>query len=203
MLKANLYKKLYNGELNIEFELGKEVLAIQGKSGVGKTTLLECLSGLKSPDEGHISLNNRVMFCSDEKINIKTKDRNVGYVFQNYALFPHMTVKQNIDFAMKYGMMKKEKLDKLMEALKVNHLNDRYPSHISGGEKQRVAFVRSLAASPDLLLLDEPFSALDEETKALVYDEFLSIKKELEIGVILVTHNPQEAQYLGDKILEI
>lgn len=203
MLKANLYKKLYNGELNIEFELGKEVLAIQGKSGVGKTTLLECLSGLKSPDEGYISLNDRVMFCSRKNINIKTKDRNVGYVFQNYALFPHMTVKQNIEFGMKYGSMNREKLDKLLEVLKINHLNKRYPFQISGGEKQRVAFIRSVASSPKLLLLDEPFSALDEETKAVVYEEFLNMKKELDMGMILVTHNPYEAQCLGDKILKI
>lgn len=204
MLEIKISKKMYNGNLDIEFELGKEVLAIQGRSGSGKTTILECISGLKEPDHGKIAVNNNLFYCSEKKINVKTRFRNISYLFQNYALFPHMTVEKNIEFGMKAKKIENNLyVDYLMKKLKIDHLKTRYPDKISGGEKQRVALVRALAVKPDLLLLDEPFSALDEETKKIVYDEFLKMKEELNMGIILVSHNQNEVELLGDRILKI
>lgn len=204
MLEVKLFKKMYNSDLDIEFSVGKEVLAIEGSSGAGKTTILECISGLKEPDSGKISINDNSIYCSENNINTKTRNRNIGYVFQNYALFPHMTVKDNISFGMKCrGVKNQAYVDYLMDTLRIGHLKSRYPFQISGGEKQRVALIRALATKPDVLLLDEPFSALDQNTKKIVYDEFLKLKEDLNMSVILVTHNPYESEVLGDKILRI
>ena len=204
MLEVKLSKEMYNSNLNIEFSVGKEVLAIQGSSGAGKTTLLECISGLREPDSGKISINENLIYCSENKINTETRNRNIGYVFQNYALFPHMSVKENISFGMKCrGIKNADYIGYLMETLKIKHLEKRYPSQISGGEKQRVALIRALATKPDVLLLDEPFSALDQGTKKIVYDEFLKLKEYFDMSIILVTHNPYEAEILGDKRLII
>ena len=144
------------------------------------------------------------MYSSDEKINIKPKDRHIGYVFQNYALFPNMKVKDNILF----GVNKKDKnsikyaMD-LSERMKIEHLLERYPSDISGGEKQRVAFARALAVKPKILLMDEPFSALDEDLKQRLYQDFLEFKSNEKIPMILITHNNTEAKMLSDEIIYV
>ncbi len=204
MLEVKLFKKMYNSDLEIEFSVGQEVLAVQGSSGAGKTTLLECISGLKKPDSGRISINENLVYCSENNIDTETRNRKIGYVFQNYALFPHMNVRKNISFGMGCrGVEDLEYMEYLMETLKIKHLEKRYPSQISGGEKQRVALARAIVTKPDILLLDEPFSALDHDTKKIVYDEFLKLKKTLDMSMILVTHNPYEADILGDKILRI
>jgi molybdate transport system ATP-binding protein len=204
MLRVKLFKEMYNSSLDIDFSVGKEVLAIQGASGAGKTTLLECISGLQIPDRGKISIRGNLVFSSDATINTKARHRKIGYVFQNYALFPHMNVKDNIFFGMKCrGIENTNYVKYLMKTLKIQHLEKRFPGQISGGEKQRVALVRALATKPEVLLLDEPFSALDQDTKNIVYEEFLKLKKSFDMSIILVTHNPYEAETLGDRILRI
>lgn len=204
MLRVKLFKEMYNSSLDIDFSVGKEVLAIQGASGAGKTTLLECISGLQIPDRGQISIRGNLVFSSDATINTKARHRKVGYVFQNYALFPHMNVRENIFFGMRCrGVESTDYVNHLMKTLKIQHLEKRYPGQISGGEKQRVALVRALATKPEVLLLDEPFSALDQDTKDIVYEEFLKLKKSFDMSIILVTHNSYEAETLGDRILKI
>lgn len=204
LLEVSIKKKLAFFDLNISFTLKKGLLAVQGFSGSGKTTTLDCISGIKTPDSGYIKLNDKYMYSSDEKINIKPKDRHIGYVFQNYALFPNMKVKDNILF----GVNKKDKnsikyaMD-LSERMKIEHLLDRYPSDISGGEKQRVAFARALAVKPKILLMDEPFSALDEDLKQRLYQDFLEIKSNEKIPMILITHNNTEAKILSDEIIYV
>ena len=204
LLEVSIKKKLAFFDLNISFTLKKGLLAVQGFSGSGKTTTLDCISGIKTPDSGYIKLNDKYMYSSDEKINIKPKDRHIGYVFQNYALFPNMKVKDNIPF----GVNKKDKnsikyaMD-LSERMKIEHLLDRYPSDISGGEKQRVAFARALAVKPKILLMDEPFSALDEDLKQRLYQDFLEIKSNEKIPMILITHNNTEAKILSDEIIYV
>lgn len=204
LLEVSIKKKLAFFDLNISFTLKKGLLAVQGFSGSGKTTTLDCISGIKTPDSGYIKLNDKYMYNSDEKINIKPKNRHIGYVFQNYALFPNMKVKENILF----GVDKKNKdnveyaMD-LSERMKIEHLLDRYPSDISGGEKQRVAFARALAVKPKILLMDEPFSALDEDLKQRLYQDFLEIKSNEKIPMILITHNNTEAKMLSDEIIYV
>ncbi|MBF1050701.1 MAG: ATP-binding cassette domain-containing protein [Peptostreptococcaceae bacterium] len=204
MLDVDIQKKLEFFELDIKFTVGNGLLAIQGMSGSGKTTILNCISGIKTADKGHIRLNNRIFFSSNDNINMKIKDRNVGYVFQNYALFPHMTVRENILFGVnkKYTDYEKE-LSYISDMMKIRHLMDKYPSEISGGEKQRVAFARAMIIRPDILLLDEPFSALDEDLKEDIYKDLLNIKKSQNIPIILITHNKNEAKILADKIIYI
>ena len=204
LLEVSIKKKLAFFDLDISFTLKKGLLAVQGFSGSGKTTTLDCISGIKTPDSGYIKLNDKYMYSSDEKINIKPKNRHIGYVFQNYALFPNMKVKENILF----GVDKKNKdnveyaMD-LSERMKIEHLLDRYPSDISGGEKQRVSFARALAVKPKILLMDEPFSALDEDLKQMLYQDFLEIKSNEKIPMILITHNNTEAKMLSDEIIYV
>jgi molybdate transport system ATP-binding protein len=204
MLNVRLFKKMYCFDLDVDFSINKEVLVIQGHSGSGKTTILDCISGIKTPEAGEISIGDHAVFSSEKNINMKIKDRNVGYVFQNYALFPHMTIEKNILFGLQCKNLKDVNyIEHIMKVFNIDHLKKRYPKQISGGEKQRVALARALSIKPDVLLLDEPFAALDVQTKSIVYEEFLQLKKLYTIDIILVTHNPEEARLLGDKIIHI
>ena len=204
ILDVDIQKKLEFFELDIKFTVGNGLLAIQGMSGSGKTTILNCISGIKTADKGHIRLNNKILFSSNDNVNMKIKDRNVGYVFQNYALFPHMTVRENILFGVdKKNINYEKELSYMSDMMKIRHLMDKYPSEISGGEKQRVAFARAMIIRPDILLLDEPFSALDEDLKEDIYKDLLNIKKSQNIPIILITHNKNEAKILADKIIYI
>ncbi|HHX68415.1 MAG TPA: ATP-binding cassette domain-containing protein [Gallicola sp.] len=196
-LIVNINKKLNHFTLDLDFELGKEILVIQGESGSGKTTTLNIISGLMKPDRGYIKLNNSILVDTKNKISEKVQNRKIGYVFQDFALFPNMTVKKNIKFAIKDEKIYTE----IINLLKIEHLLNNYPAEISGGEKQRVALARTLVTRPELLLLDEPFSALDSKLKNKLYTEFKSIIENLNIPVILITHNEKEAEILGDRLL--
>lgn len=204
MISIDILKKLPNFDLDVEISLGNEVLVLQGESGSGKTTILDCIAGLKDIDKGKIKFKNKTIFCSDDMINLDIKDRQIGYVFQNYAIFPHMNVEQNIKFGIKYAKNSDaDYAEYIMKTLKIDHLRKRYPREISGGEKQRVALARALVIKPEILLLDEPFSALDKNTREKVYKEFLEFKTNFDVSVILVTHNEDEARLLGDRIINI
>lgn len=204
MVRVDILKKLKYFNLDVNFSVDKEMIVIQGPSGAGKTTILDCIVGIKVPDEGKIIINKNLIFSSMQKTCIPIKDRNVGYVFQNYALFPHMTVKANINFGLKSkGLNDLSYSDYLSETFQLKHLENRYPNQISGGEKQRVALARALATKPNLLLLDEPFSALDNETRDTIYKEFIEFKKIWKIDIIMITHNDAEANLLGDRIIRI
>lgn len=195
MLELNISKKLAHFTLQIELQAKQDIIALFGPSGSGKTTVLNCLAGLAKPDTGHIRLNERVLFDNGKSI-VPVHQRNIGYVFQDYALFPHKTVWQNIAYGMKAEDFAKE----LMEQLHIAHLKNQYPRAISGGEKQRVALARALATEPELLLLDEPFSALDEKTRHKAHEELLRVHALWKIPVILVTHQHEEAKKLADFI---
>lgn len=203
-----LLKKLNYFSLDVDFAMGNELLVIEGVSGAGKTTILNCLAGIAVPDEGEIIVDERLIFSHTDKVNVPAEKRNIGYLFQNYALFPHMTVKQNVLYGLKNRKEywrkaeKKELLEYagyMMETLGISHLADKNSMAISGGEKQRVALARAMVTKPSLLLLDEPFSALDENTKNRIYDEFRAFRETLEIPTILITHNHREAQLFADK----
>lgn len=200
-----IVKKLGRFSVDMEYSFEEGVLVIQGESGAGKTTVLNCIAGLKQPDRGRIAIDGRIVF--DEKTNVPVKKRQIGYLFQNYALFPNMTVGKNVIYGIKnkeeYRDRKKRKelleyADYIMDTFQITHLQKRYPEKISGGEKQRVALARAIVTRPKLLLLDEPFSALDVKTKEVVYEEFASLKKSLGIPTILITHDPQESKLFAD-----
>lgn len=193
--------------VDLEYGFDHGVLVIQGESGAGKTTILDCISGLTMPDEGRISIGERIVFDSTAEINVPTRLRNIGYLFQNYALFPNMTVHQNITYGIKNkpeykDKDKKEELlkyaDEVMETFGIAHLKKKHPNRISGGEKQRAALSRAIVTKPSLLLLDEPFSALDQQTKEIVYEQFASFKNNFQIPTILITHDAKESEMFAD-----
>ena len=172
-----------------------------GESGAGKSTILKCITGIARPDSGYIKIGSRTAFDSEDGIDEPPRRRGVGLVFQHYALFPHLSALDNVALALP-GSDRKLALSWL-ERLGIGHVADRRPSTLSGGERQRLALSRSLAVRPAALLLDEPFSALDRRTKTDVYKEFQILRAELEMSVILVSHDRAEAELLGDRILEV
>ncbi|MEW6426280.1 MAG: ATP-binding cassette domain-containing protein, partial [Bacillota bacterium] len=159
------------------------------------------LSGLQKPRRGEIVLNGRVLYSSAARVNLPPRLRRVGYVFQDYALFPHLTVEQNAAYGMKGNRDGGLGLQEVLEMLQISHLARRYPGQISGGERQRTALARALLAGPELLLLDEPLSALDYETRLKVRGELKSLQPRWGIPFILVTHDLEEAAFLGDRVV--
>lgn len=203
-----LIKQLNYFTLDVEYSMENELLIIEGSSGAGKTTILNCLAGIMKPDDGNITVDGRVLFSHTDKVNIAAEKRNIGYLFQSYALFPNMTVRQNVLYGLKNKKeyrktaSRKEMLeyaDYMMETLGISHLANKNSSAISGGEKQRTALARAMVTKPSLLLLDEPFSALDENTKGRIYEEFNEFKETLKIPTILITHNHRETELFADK----
>lgn len=184
-------------DLELEINLG-EYFVILGPSGSGKTVLLETIAGLYTPDKGDILYNKEDIVC------LAPEKRDIGFVYQNYELFPHMTVKDNITFGLKIRGTKKndisKKLKRLVSILKIEHLLERYPKKLSGGEKQRVALARALIISPRILLLDEPLSALDVMIKSELQKEIKNIHNEFKPTIIHVTHDIEEAIFLADRI---
>lgn len=203
-----LIKKLNYFTLDVEFTMENELLVIEGSSGAGKTTILNCLAGIITPDDGKITIDDKVLFSHTDKVNVTAEKRNIGYLFQNYALFPNMTVRENVLYGLKNKKEYRRKAtrkpmleyaDNMMEMLGVAHLAKKNSTAISSGEKQRVALARAMVTRPSLLLLDEPFSALDENTKGKIYEEFLDFKESLRIPTILITHNHRETELFADK----
>jgi molybdate transport system ATP-binding protein len=204
MINIDIAKKLEHFEIVFKTSFDSGVLVIQGESGAGKTTILDCIAGLRKPDTGEIAIDGKVCYSETGAIDLPARDRNIGYVFQNYALFPHMTVLRNITYGQKCRHIEDGLYtERIMESFNISHLKDKFPSEISGGEKQRVALARALAVKPGLLLLDEPFSALDSRTKEVVYREFRQSQKAFGLRAILVTHNEMEAEKLGDRVITI
>lgn len=203
-LVVELYKKLPEFDLQIAFNSDQQPLGVLGASGAGKSVLLRCLAGTETPDRGRIVLNGRILYDSALGINVPSRDRRIGFIFQNYALFPHLTVAQNIAF----GMPKKlpshrvqQQVSAHLETIQLSQYGDRFPHQLSGGQQQRVALARALASQPELLLLDEPFSALDTHLRARMERELLSILNNYAGTTLLVTHNMEEAYRICEKLL--
>lgn len=199
MLEVQIYKKLAEFDLDVSFQVDDNILGFMGASGSGKSMTLKCIAGIETPDQGRIVLNDRVLFDSEKKINVPIQKRNVGYMFQSYALFPNMNVYENISVGLRARKVKDVDIvvQKVMQQFRVFELASRYPKQLSGGQRQRVALARLMAYEPDVLLLDEPFSALDEDLKEDLLQE---LKSELQISkpVIFVSHNKEEVNYLCD-----
>ena len=186
--------------INLSLDLGERV-SILGESGSGKSSLLRCIAGFENINKGKISLKNEIV--SSDTYMLPTEKRGVGMVVQEKALFPHLTVKKNILFGIESNSNKNEIVSELAELFKIEKLLDKLPGQISGGEQQRVAFARSLAPSPSLLMLDEPFSALDDKLKQELYYELDKIFEKQELSILLVTHDRKEAQILTSRSLKL
>ena len=200
MIYVDIEKKFGKFTLKTKFQFDNEIMGLLGASGSGKSLTLKCIAGIEKPDKGRIILNDRVLFDSEKKINISPKDRKIGYLFQDYALFPNMNVYENI----KVGIREGENFDKLimekLEEMRISHLKDKKINEISGGEKQRVALARLLINKPEIILLDEPFSALDDYLKSKIELEVSEVLRNYKIPTILVSHSREEVYRLCNEI---
>ena len=206
MIIIKVKKRLHGAEgdfwLDVDIELRNgEFLVLWGPSGSGKTTILRCIAGLERPQEGYIKVNGEVWFDSKRGINLPPQKRHVGFVFQDYALFPNMSLLENVMYGMK--IEDKEKALELLRKVRLEGLKDKRPNQISGGQRQRVALIRALAREPKVLLLDEPLSALDEELRAELQEELKSFQRSYNIPTLMVTHHKEEALRLADRIVRI
>jgi molybdate transport system ATP-binding protein len=202
LLEVRIKKSLPGFHLDVAFSVDREILAILGPSGSGKTMTLQCIAGLVHPDEGFIKLNDKVLLDSSQKVNLPPRTRKVGFVFQNYALFPHLTVRENIAYGI--GKLPRQeiesKVNQWLEKMNITGLGKRYPRQLSAGQQQRVALARALATEPETLLLDEPFSALDTQVKERLELELMALQSYYQGNILLVTHNLAEGYKLASKI---
>lgn len=192
-------------ELNVHFRAGPEVTVLSGPSGAGKTLLLNCLAGFGRPDEGRILVNDELLFDAAAHIHLSPQRRRCGYIFQDHALFPHMTVRDNLLFAASAAraskgpaLNRRRRVHELLAAFELADLAARKPAHLSGGQKQRAALARILVSEPHLLLLDEPTRGLDFRLRRAFYDVLRETHRRLEIPIVLVTHDPDECLELAD-----
>ena len=202
-LFLNIFKPLSGFALDVGFEIGSEVLGILGASGSGKSMTLGCIAGLETPNIGKIVVNGRVLFDSAKGINVPSKDRKIGFLFQNYALFPHLTVAQNIAFGLQH-LSESEQTRRVTEQLilvQMSGLENRYPQELSGGQQQRVALARAIATSPELLLLDEPFSALDTHLRSQLERELMQTLANYDGITLFVSHNLEEVYRVCKNLL--
>ena len=192
-LIVQIEKKLKNFTLQVDFKTNGSCLGILGASGCGKSMTLKCIAGIVTPDKGYIELNGKVLFDSAHGINLSPQQRKIGYLFQNYALFPNMTVYDNIGIGMNAPKNKKhEIITDILERFHLKGLEDQYPSKLSGGQQQRVALARMLAYEPDVLLFDEPFSAMDSYLKEELQIQLQDLLNEYQGDSIMVTHSRDE-----------
>jgi len=199
-IAASFKRRLKYYDLDLSFTCAtNKMMVMIGPSGGGKTTIIRMLAGLETPDEGQVIFGEEVWFDSTRRINVTPQKRRLGYVFQDYNLFPHLNLLDNAAFA----AVDKKEVDELFELLKISHLRKRKPHMVSGGERQRCAICQALARHPRLLLLDEPFSALDVVTRRGLREELKSLKGRLSCPIIYVTHDIHEALFLADEILPV
>lgn len=202
-LLVDIEKQLVNFTLNTAFTAQQETLGILGGSGSGKSMTLRCIAGVETPSQGRIILNGQTLFDSERRINIPSHQRRVSLVFQNYALFPHMTVAQNIAFGLQHlsEAMRSQRLNQHLALVQLQGWGDRYPHQLSGGQQQRVALARALATEPEVLLLDEPFSALDTYLRSQVEHQLVETLSTYSGATLFVTHNLEEAYRVCENLL--
>ncbi len=194
--------KLKRGDFNFDVSgsYDRHITAVFGPSGAGKTTLIRLLAGLIKPDSGKIILNDRVLTDTDKKTHVPVNKRAMGIVFQDQLLFPHMTVKQNLCFGAKYTAKKTLKLEEVVKLLGLSDLLDCYPGSISGGEQQRTAIGRALMCAPEILLLDEPFNAVDYSLRSDILMYLKRLRDQLDIPMIVISHDPADLKQLADTV---
>ncbi len=195
--------------LKVEFKSERKRIVLIGPSGAGKSLALKAMAGLLTPDQGYIRIGSDEFFNNGQNVNISPQKRNVGYLFQEYALFPHLNVRQNIAFGLNqswFNPRMEQDISDVSHWLNVFNLGSvakLYPSELSGGQRQRTALARTLAAKPKVLLLDEPFAALDTDLRVTMRKELIEVQKDLDIPMLLITHDSDDASMFGDEILMI
>ena len=200
-LFLDIEKRLDNFHLQVTLNTDDQPLGLLGGSGAGKSMILRCIAGIETPNKGRIILNGRVLFDSEKNINIPIHQRQIGFLFQNYALFPHITVAENIAFGIPKSVNAKEEVEKQLITMQLRGFGDRYPHQLSGGQQQRVALARALASKPEALLLDEPFSALDTHLRSQLEQQVTEILDDYSGVTLFVTHNMEEAYRLCPNLL--
>ena len=199
-LDVTVKKRRHDFDIDVSFSCkGGEMLVLVGPSGAGKTTIVRLIAGLETPDEGRIAWNDEIWADSDKEINLPARKRRLGYVFQDYPLFPNLTLQDNAAFASKNGA----EVDRLMKRFGIHHLRNHKSDQVSGGERQRCAICQALARQPRVLLLDEPFSAIDVATRRLLRDDIAELKGKLGIPMVYVTHDISEALAIADVIVPV
>ncbi|MHB8074370.1 sulfate/molybdate ABC transporter ATP-binding protein [Desulfosporosinus fructosivorans] len=202
-LWVDIQKELPGFTLDVNFETGMDILGLLGASGSGKSMTLRCIAGIDTPDKGRIILNGRTLFDSKKGINLPCRKRKLGFLFQNYALFPNMTVEENIGFGigkMKHGN-RRAIIKEMVKMIKLEGLEKRYPSQLSGGQQQRVALARALAIEPEALLLDEPFSALDDYLRSHMVKQLTETLSDYSGVTLFVTHNMDEVYRICNQLV--
>ncbi|CAD6560797.1 Molybdenum import ATP-binding protein ModC [Paraburkholderia hiiakae] len=195
--------------LDVAFETHAQRVVLFGPSGSGKTLTLQAVAGLLRPDEGAIRLGEQVLFDSANGVDLKPQLRRIAYLFQDYALFPHLNVRQNIAFGLHRGWFNPGRreahpdVEYWLDALELRGVAASHPVHLSGGQKQRVALARALVSRPQLLLLDEPFSALDHALRERMRRELLALQTRLDIPMLLITHDPEDVAAFGDEVVPL
>ncbi len=200
---VDIEKNLASFPLKVKFEAGDETLALLGASGCGKSMTLKCIAGIERPDRGRIEVDDTVLFDSEKKINLSPQERRVGLLFQNYALFPNMTVRDNIRAGAKREKDKTTReaaVEQIMERFEIKELAGRYPAKLSGGQQQRVALARILVSAPRIMLLDEPFSALDSHLRFNMEREVRDVIRDFGKTVLMVSHDRDEVFRMADSI---
>jgi molybdate transport system ATP-binding protein len=203
VLRVAIQKKLGNFSLAVDFAVEASFIVLFGASGCGKSSTLAVLAGLLTPEQGTIQFGSQMLLDGSGNINLSPQQRRIGYVFQNYALFPHLRVRENIYFGIDQlpKSAQQERLDQLISIFRLDTLTERYPRELSGGQQQRVALARALAPNPQLLLLDEPFSALDDELREELREELKDLHHRLNLPILMVTHSRAEALQLAETVI--
>ncbi|MBN9356691.1 MAG: ATP-binding cassette domain-containing protein [Herbaspirillum huttiense] len=195
--------------LDITLASDSQRIVLYGPSGSGKSLTLKAIAGLMRPDSGHIHIQGRTLFDSAQGIDVRVQERNVAYLFQDYALFPHLTVAQNIAFGLARGSINPRRpaehpaVRQWLQAFELDAIAHSRPAQISGGQRQRVALARALVAEPDMLLLDEPFSALDLSLRQRMRSELAELQSRLQVPMLLITHDPADVEALGQTVFEL
>ncbi|AXF17847.1 ATP-binding cassette domain-containing protein [Paraburkholderia caledonica] len=212
-LEVDIQKTFVSAErrftLDVAFTATTQRVVLFGPSGTGKSLTLQAIAGLLRPDEGKITLHGNALFDSKLNVDLKPQARKVAYLFQDYALFPHLNVRQNIGFGLQRGWFNPRarsshaQIDYWLDALELRGVAGNFPAQLSGGQKQRVALARALVAQPQLLLLDEPFSALDSTLRQRMRLELSDLQTRLDIPMVLITHDPDDVAAFGDQVVQI
>lgn len=202
MLEVRIKSTLPGFTLDVAFSVNQEILAILGPSGSGKTMTLRCIAGLTHPDEGYVKLNDKILLDTATGVSLPAQLRKVGFVFQNYSLFPHLSVNQNIGYGIRHLPAKQmdDRVAELLDKMHIKQLGDRLPRQLSAGQQQRVAVARALAPEPEVLLLDEPFSALDSMVKERLYLVLQAVQHFYKGNMLFVTHDLTEGYKLSSRI---
>jgi molybdate transport system ATP-binding protein len=205
LLALDVEKRLGTFQLAAKFETEARVTALYGPSGAGKTTIVNMIAGLVAPDRGRIMYRGKVLFDAAGKVSLPPHRRQFGYVFQDGRLFPHMSVRGNLEYGRRMYRLKRDaaELERVIALLDIGHLTDRRPGKLSGGERQRVAIGRALLMRPQLLLLDEPLASLDAARKAEIMPYLERLRDEAQVPMIYVTHQPEDARRLASTVVRI